>query len=139
MDYIIIFTAFIVYIIVATWLKSQGTTSECTSTPTYTPTNYDLSGKDKVNNQFMSAKDKKAYLSSYKWQLLRRQALRLADHKCTSCGSVEHLQCHHTSYVNLSEGVPDELFNVVVLCDHCHQRQHDHYGYRRGTQYLPIM
>lgn len=51
---------------------------------------------------------------------VRRQALELAGHKCTECGSTENLELHHKR--GRWFGGPNMVDNLQVLCRHCHMK-----------------
>ncbi len=98
----------------------------------------ELSQNSHKSGQYMSATAKLAYMRSSKWQNLKNQRLRLANHTCESpnCSNTADLHLHHIDYSNLgSEFISD----VRVLCKSCHQTQHDHYGYSRSTSYYPLV
>lgn len=93
----------------------------------------------KPNYMYISAEAKQAYLSSPTWFSLRTKAMDRADHRCQLCSSITSLHCHHLRYDWLSEGGANELADVVILCELCHQRQHDYYGYDRTTDYSKLV
>lgn len=69
---------------------------------------------------------KSYYLSSPQWQEKRQNILKKQPY-CTACGSFSNLQIHHLSGYNR---IPHELpTDLVVLCNSCHQKWHDKYGY----------
>jgi 5-methylcytosine-specific restriction endonuclease McrA len=84
---------------------------------------------------FISAATKREYLESTKWQQLRSTRLKIAQHKCESCGSTHQLQCHHITYQRLTNEHIDDL---AILCggsNGCHQRIHNLLGYDRTIEY----
>lgn len=85
---------------------------------------------------FISAKDKLEYMQSEKWRALKLSRLRIAQHKCESCGSTHNLHLHHITYERLTQ---ERIEDVVIVCEECHQRQHDHYGYSRTTNYSNLV
>lgn len=85
---------------------------------------------------FISAKDKLEYMQSEKWKALKLSRLRIAQNKCESCGSPYNLHLHHITYERLTQELIED---VVLLCKSCHQRQHDHYGYNRTTNYSNLV
>ena len=91
--------------------------------------------KPTINLMFISAATKREYLESTKWQQLRNTRLRIAHHKCESCGSTHQLQCHHITYQRLTNEHIDDL---AILCggsNGCHQRIHNLLGYDRTIEY----
>lgn len=85
---------------------------------------------------FINAEAKLSYLQSAEWQNLKKQRLTIAQHKCEYCDSTHNLHLHHVTYERLTQEL---LSDVVILCKSCHQRQHDHYGYNRTTNYLNLV
>ena len=92
-----------------------------------------------IGDMFMSAKAKLEHLNSPYWVQLKLNRLALANNQCEICGSTSFLQLHHTSYIRLG---CEKLSDVIILCggiNGCHQRQHDHYGYDRTTNYSVLV
>lgn len=84
---------------------------------------------------FISAKDKLEYMQSEKWRALKFSRLRIAQHKCESCGSFDNLNLHHVTYERLTQ---EELEDVAILCggiNGCHTKLHNLLGYDRRTLY----
>lgn len=67
--------------------------------------------------------DYQEYLNSPEWKAKRRQRLALDKYTCRLCGSGKNLHVHHISYKNL--GKPEELDDLITLCDKCHARVHE--------------
>jgi 5-methylcytosine-specific restriction endonuclease McrA len=61
------------------------------------------------------------YLRSPHWKRTRAAALKRAKSKCEECGSVDRLEVHHLTYVNLRQELPEDL---RVLCRGCHEHAH---------------
>jgi len=106
-----------------------------------TNTNEDISTivpdtMDSTDCMYMSAIAKQTYMQSPEWKVLKDQRLKLANHKCESCGSTSNLHLHHIDYSTLG---CEDISHVRILCKQCHQAQHDHYGMSRETIYLPII
>lgn len=60
-----------------------------------------------------------------KWQKKRLEALDAASYTCTSCGADEkQLHVHHKRYVKGRNIWEYELFELVVVCEECHQYAH---------------
>ena len=80
-----------------------------------------------------------AYLQSAWWQLIRRAAIRLADHKCQDCGfnfklgdRRRWIEIHHLTYERLGGELPDD---VTVLCNLCHATRGGFAPEPRGSRY----
>lgn len=58
------------------------------------------------------------YLQSDEWKIKRQLALQQAGGRCRICNSQKSLQVHHRSYAR--KGTPEEVLDLVVLCDDCH-------------------
>ena len=83
----------------------------------------------KINNdprfvEFMSRKN--VYLRSPEWKQKRQQVLFRDRHMCRNCNVSTNLQVHHVSYRNLCN---EPLHDLITLCDTCHTKLHEHYGY----------
>ena len=87
-------------------------------------------------NKFMSAKDKKVYMRSNVWKVRKLATLIIQNSRCKLCDSPYDLHLHHLTYERLGNEYQSDL---VVLCGQCHQRQHDHYGYDRTTDYSVLI
>lgn len=87
---------------------------------------------NRLCNQFMSAQDKYAYLTSLIWYELRSQVFARDNHTCQHCGSTESLQCHHIRYDYLGD---EPLEHLTTLCKLCHTNLHLKLGYDRTTIY----
>ncbi|MHB8098160.1 MAG: hypothetical protein ACYDD5_01045 [Sulfuricurvum sp.] len=75
---------------------------------------------------------KHRYLSSPEWKQKRQVIHKLHYRKCDICQSTNKLQVHHISgYCRIPN---EELSDLALLCDSCHQAQHDHYGYPKTYQ-----
>lgn len=97
------------------------------------PTTFDLPDiKSTPNLMYISREAKLAYMKTQAWQNLKLSRLRIAQHKCEHCGSINSLQLHHITYIRLTKELIED---VIVLCSVCHQQVHDILGYDRQTQY----
>lgn len=85
---------------------------------------------------FISNADKLAYMITEQWKQLKLERLRIAQNKCESCGSTHNLHLHHITYERLTQELISDL---VILCEECHQRQHNYYGYNRTTDYSNLV
>ena len=70
---------------------------------------------------------KKEYLSTQSWKTKKAKALKLANNKCTHCGSKNNLNVHHDYGYKLIQNEP--ISCLRVLCSTCHTRLHEKYGY----------
>jgi hypothetical protein len=62
-----------------------------------------------------------AYLNSPDWRAKRAAVLKRAGGICEGCGSRPATQAHHRTYSHVFE---EFLFELVALCDECHDRIH---------------
>lgn len=71
-----------------------------------------------------------AYLHGEKWAEKRRKVLARCNGRCEGCGNAKATVVHHLTY----EHVYDEfLFELVGLCQKCHDRIHVDRDERPGT------
>lgn len=63
------------------------------------------------------------YLRTTHWHTVRREAIQRAEGRCQLCDSTELLQVHHRTYARVGTERPTD---VIVLCDSCHKRHHQH-------------
>jgi hypothetical protein len=64
-------------------------------------------------------------LKDPRWILKRKVIITRDEFKCTSCGSKENLQVHHTYYYKQKTvpwAYPDE--SLITLCEDCHHEWH---------------
>ena len=73
--------------------------------------------KNMENSEFYSD-----YLSSKKWEDLRRKALERSDYKCELC-SAPYKAVHHVKYPKKYKK-DDHVDNLLVVCDKCHAKLH---------------
>lgn len=62
------------------------------------------------------------YLQTPEWQQRRSYKLRRAGYKCELCNSSGRLHVHHRTYENRGN---EDLRDLIVLCEPCHQKFHD--------------
>ena len=76
------------------------------------------------------------YLDSPKWERIRRQKLRMTGGMCEGCGNAGASHVHHLSYANVGDEL---LFQLVTLCEPCHQKWHWNgpYGEPRTEKRMP--
>lgn len=67
--------------------------------------------------------DYQEYLKSPEWKEKRDIRLALDGYTCRLCGSGKNLHVHHISYKNL--GTPEEVDDLITLCEKCHARVHE--------------
>ena len=81
--------------------------------------------------------DKRSYLTSPEWDILRKAILLRDLYRCQSCGATGvPLDVHHLTYVRLGE---EKHSDLTSLCRSCHDRQHQHYGYDYSTDFSTII
>ena len=56
------------------------------------------------------------------YALLVKQVLNRDGYKCRSCFSRNNLHVHHITF--RSQGGPDEAWNLLTLCNSCHDGVH---------------
>lgn len=62
------------------------------------------------------------YLKSSAWARRRQLVLKRAQGTCEGCGERPPVQVHHLTYEHVSN---EYLFELVALCDQCHERLHE--------------
>lgn len=62
------------------------------------------------------------YLASPEWKQKRAAVIRRAQGVCEGCGTGRASQVHHLTYKHVGN---EFLFELVAVCDACHQRLHD--------------
>ena len=62
------------------------------------------------------------YMNSEHWQQVRQIVFERDNWQCRRCGTAKDLRVHHISYAHL--GRPEELDDVITLCDNCHYQVH---------------
>ena len=81
--------------------------------------------------------DYNSYLQSEAWRIQRLKAIKKADNRCMLCNRKfdEHLKCvvHHRTY-QYPYGSPEELENLVCLCEECHLTFHSFFSYSSRTK-----
>ena len=91
-------------------------------------------------DQLMPAQQKKDHLRSEYWRLLKLNKLVHQGNYCGKCGKLsKQLDLHHLHYRTLGY---ETLDDVILLCsgpNGCHQKQHDHHGYDRKTNYSKVV
>lgn len=63
------------------------------------------------------------YLASEQWREKRWKVLRRANDICEGCGEARATQVHHLTYKRVGQ---EMLFDLVAICDECHQSIHNH-------------
>lgn len=63
----------------------------------------------------------KVYLASPEWKSKRERVLKRANRLCEGCLERQATQVHHLTYKHWSE---EFLFELVAVCDPCHERLH---------------
>ena len=104
------------------------------ATPIKPRPNISLTPSERNHSMFMSRADKQAYLKSLAWTALRLKVIK-RDRVCQCCNQPGNV-VHHLTYERLGA---EQLSDLTLLCQPCHQKQHDHYGYDRTTNYAPLV
>jgi 5-methylcytosine-specific restriction endonuclease McrA len=79
---------------------------------------------------FTPKRRKRTYRSD--WLETSKSDRQILGMKCEKCGSTEKVQRHHIISLNrdrrgqraIGGGGPDNLLNIMLLCENCHTRQH---------------
>ena len=87
-----------------------------------------------TDTMFISAAEKAKYMKSIKWHSLKQQRLAIANYQCESCSSAKQLELHHVTYQRLTV---ENLEDIRIQCNSCHNKVHNELGYDRQT-YYPI-
>jgi 5-methylcytosine-specific restriction endonuclease McrA len=66
----------------------------------------------------------KDLLLSEKWLAKRLQVFKRDGYRCKSCGTNQHLNCHHTYYITGKKPWEYCLSSLTTLCQTCHTRLH---------------
>ena len=78
---------------------------------------------EKRQPRFIRVERYQNYLKSDHWQNLRKAKLKEAGYVCQRCGAKDcMLQVHHKVY--RKSWLDTELFELEVLCDPCHDKEH---------------
>jgi len=71
------------------------------------------------------------YIHSEAWRSRAAEAIRKAGYKCSKCGNIGKLECHHNAYNRLGAELDSDL---DVLCDSCHKQIHNLKGVNDGKK-----
>lgn len=66
----------------------------------------------------------KLYLNSPTWQSKRERVLIRDKYQCQACCRAKATQVHHLTYANVDFKGGEPLFELVSVCEPCHQRLH---------------
>src|SRR5882724_8802924 len=67
-----------------------------------------------------------------RWQKFRLQRLKMSEWRCDCChDSKSKLNIHHSFYIAGRSPWDYLLHSTIVLCDDCHQAEHDLTGQER--------
>lgn len=72
------------------------------------------------------------YLNTEHYKKKRLLRLKLDDYRCQRCGTGKNLQVHHINYDRL--GYPEEIEDMITLCNHCHEYVHEYDIARKRPQ-----
>lgn len=67
------------------------------------------------------------YLKTPQWRDIRARVLKRANNLCEGCRAAPATQAHHLTYEHVGR---EFLFELVALCDACHERIHAEEGDR---------
>jgi 5-methylcytosine-specific restriction endonuclease McrA len=65
----------------------------------------------------------KAFINSPEWKAIRARVIFRDGGMCRRCRSRYRLEVHHLTYVRF--GGRERLSDLLTLCEHCHQAEHD--------------
>jgi hypothetical protein len=77
-----------------------------------------------------------AYLKTPEWRAIRARVLRRAGDRCEGCGASNATQVHHLTYDHL---FCEFLFELVALCEACHDRLHEAKALNEWGDDLPCL
>lgn len=63
-----------------------------------------------------------AYLTTPRWRAKRKAVMDRSGGRCEGCGKHRATEVHHLTYANAGDEL---LFQLVALCEFCHQKAHD--------------
>jgi len=74
----------------------------------------------------MASRRGKIVYGSRRWKRVRREALKLANWRCSRCRGVGRLEVHHRHKLETDEGWARafDISNLQVLCRSCHFDEH---------------
>lgn len=80
-------------------------------------------GRENQNAAFWRFYNK--YINSDAWRTKRQQAIQRAAGSCAGCNASlrSPIHVHHLTYDHLGDEL---LFELVVICERCHQKLHPH-------------
>ena len=81
-------------------------------------------------------------LKDPRWQSKRIEILERDGYKCKECKSLDDLQVHHKRYIPGRDPWQYDGFDLVTLCNECHERQHGialDYDHLYTTGKLPVV
>jgi len=64
------------------------------------------------------------FLQTFYWQIVKDRKKYRANYKCQLCGNGGTLHVHHSTYENHGNEI-NNLNDLIVLCDKCHEKFHD--------------
>lgn len=90
---------------------------------------------NKIDDIFKYTKiqDKKDYINSKHWKILRDKIIHRDNNTCQVCGYYgSKLQVHHLTYDNLYK---EKFEDLATLCNDCHSLLHEDLGYFHEKDY----
>ena len=68
-----------------------------------------------------------AYMHSVTWRGVRAIVIKRYAGRCRNCGCKPWRKVvHHKSYLNWGKGNEDEVKDCELLCNECHNAEHEH-------------
>lgn len=86
----------------------------------------------KLRNTEFNKEDKKKYMRSPEWDIIRTAVKNRDNNQCVVCSSNKRLEAHHITYKRLGN---EKLSDLITLCRNCHQAIHDRIGYGYNKEY----
>lgn len=88
---------------------------------------YELQQRERLDQREEWFRQHNAYLRTPAWKARRAAVLKRAQGVCEGCGQADATQVHHLTYDYWQE---EFLWELVAICDDCHERIHPHLGAR---------
>ena len=68
------------------------------------------------------------FLNTFYWKIIANEKRIQANNKCQLCSEKGVLHTHHNTYANHGLEI-DNLSDLIILCETCHEKFHDLYEY----------
>jgi 5-methylcytosine-specific restriction endonuclease McrA len=86
-------------------------------------THFSIGEWNKIKSRAGASYD--VYMKSEEWRRRRRLIFNRDGWRCTFCGGLGFLECHHLDYTRFGDERPEDL---VTICGPCHEEEHDGEG-----------